>query len=37
MQLDKGSKNIEIMLNYQDGKTITLKELIPNWWGDDRI
>ena len=37
MQLDKGSKNIEIMLNYQEGKTITLKELIPNWWGDDRI
>ncbi|MEE0914287.1 MAG: cytidine deaminase [Ruminococcus sp.] len=33
MQLDKNSGDIEILLDFETRKTITLKELIPDWWG----
>lgn len=33
MQLDKDSKDIEILMDYNTKKTITLSELIPDWWG----
>lgn len=33
MQLDKDSKDIEILMDYDTKKTITLGELIPDWWG----
>jgi cytidine deaminase len=36
MQLDKDSGNIEILMDYDTRKTITLKELIPDWWGYSR-
>ena len=35
MQLDKNSGEIEVLLNYEARRTITLNELIPDWWGDD--
>lgn len=35
MQLDKGSGDIEILLNYETRETVRLKELIPNWWGSN--
>lgn len=37
MQLDKDSGDIEILLDYENRKTIRLKELIPDWWGQDRF
>ena len=37
MQLDKGSKDIEILLNLETKETITLGKLLPDWWGQDRI
>lgn len=37
MQLSKNSKNIEILKNIKTKETIKLEELIPNWWGYDRI
>lgn len=37
MQLDKDSGNIEILLDLESKKTITLKELIPDWWGYSRF
>lgn len=37
MQLDKNSGDIEILIDYETKQTITLKELIPNWWGYDRF
>ncbi len=36
IQLDKRNENTEIMIDYASGKTILLKELIPNWWGEER-
>ncbi len=33
MELDKNSKDIEILLDYDTRKTITLGELVPDWWG----
>jgi len=35
MQLDKDSSEIEILLELETRKTIKLKELIPDWWGED--
>ena len=35
MQLDKDSKDIEILLDYEQRKTVRLGELIPDWWGTD--
>lgn len=36
MQLDLENKNLEIMIDYKNRKTITLAELIPDWWGNER-
>lgn len=35
MQLDKESGNIEILIDLKERKTITLRELMPNWWGEN--
>lgn len=37
MQLSKNSKNIEILKNKETNETVRLEELIPNWWGYDRV
>ena len=37
MQLDKNSKDIEILVNLETKETITLGKLVPDWWGQDRI
>ena len=37
MQLDKSSGNIEILVSLEGLKTITLKELIPDWWGKEQF
>lgn len=37
MQLSKDSKNIEILNNIDTKEIIKLEELIPNWWGNDRV
>ncbi len=37
MQLDKHSGEIEILVDYHSRKTVTLKELIPAWWGHNRF
>lgn len=34
MQLSRDSKNIEILMDYDSQKSITLGELCPNWWTD---
>ena len=36
MQLDYENRNMEILTDYETRKTITLSELIPNWWGERR-
>lgn len=37
MQLDRDSGDIEILLDLDTERTIRLKELIPDWWGDQRF
>jgi cytidine deaminase len=37
MQLDINSGETEILADYQSRRTITLKELVPDWWGYDRF
>ena len=37
MQLDKESPLMEILVDYKKKKTVTLNELIPNWWGKGRM
>ena len=37
MQLDKNSKKIEILTNKETYETITMNELMPNWWGEERF
>lgn len=37
MQLDKNSGDIEILLDLETRKTVTLKELLPDWWGTSRF
>lgn len=37
MQLDKESGNIEFLMDYDTRKTVTLKELTPDWWGYSRF
>ena len=37
MQLDKNSPSMQILRNYEDIETITLAELIPDWWGRERM
>lgn len=36
MQLDENSGDIEILINLETKETIKLKQLIPNWWGENR-
>lgn len=36
MQLSEKNRNTEIMVSYESRKTVTLGELIPEWWGDER-
>ena len=36
LQLNEKNKDMEIMVNYSTRETITLKELMPNWWGYER-
>lgn len=33
MQLSAKNKDMEIMIDYETRKTITLNELMPGWWG----
>ena len=37
MQLSKNSKDIEILMDEKTKKIVKLKELIPDWWGYDRV
>lgn len=37
MQLSKNSGNIEILLDFETRKTVTLSELTPDWWGKERF
>lgn len=36
MQLNIKNKDMEIMVNYDTRETVTLKDLLPNWWGYER-
>jgi cytidine deaminase len=36
MQLSPQNKDMEIMVNYQKREIVILKELLPNWWGEDQ-
>jgi len=36
MQLSLKNKDMEIMIDYDSRKTITLEELLPEWWGMKR-
>lgn len=35
-QLNEENENTEIMVNYETRETVTLKELMPKWWGKER-
>lgn len=37
MQLDGDSGRIEILLDIETKKTVTLGELMPDWWGKERF
>jgi cytidine deaminase len=30
------NEDMEIMVDYEKRETVTLKELLPNWWGKER-
>ena len=36
-QLNEENEDMEIMLDYEKRETVTLKELMPNWWGHERF
>ncbi len=36
MQLGKSSYDIEILMDYDSRRTVRLRELVPDWWGDAR-
>jgi len=36
MQLAYENRDMEIMTDYDSRKTVLLKDLVPNWWGDSR-
>ena len=36
MQLNEENGDMEIMTNYEKRETVTLKELLPDWWGRQR-
>lgn len=35
-QLNKENENMQIMVNYEKRECITLGELLPAWWGEER-
>jgi len=35
-QLDEANEGMEIMVDYEKRETVTLKELLPGWWGKER-
>ena len=37
MQLSSNSKNIEILEDEKTKKIVKLEELLPGWWGKDRV
>ena len=37
MQLDKGSRDIEILMDYETRESVRLSELLPRWWDDPRF
>lgn len=37
MQLSKNSKDIEILIDEKTKEFVKLEELIPDWWGYDRV
>lgn len=37
MQLDQESGDIEILMDYNTRKITKLKDLIPEWWGQERM
>ena len=37
MQLDKNSKDIQILINKETYEYVRLEELVPDWWGYDRF
>ena len=37
MQLGKDSPNIEILTELEGFKTVTLGDLVPDWWGRERM
>ncbi len=37
MQLHKKSPEIEILTDLETGQTVSLGELMPNWWGSKRM
>jgi cytidine deaminase len=36
MQLSTQNRDMEIMVDYSKRETVTLGELLPNWWGEER-
>ena len=36
MHLAYENRNIEILTDYETRKTVLLKDLLPNWWGEKR-
>ena len=34
--MNKENEDMEIMVDYESRETITLRELIPDWWGTER-
>lgn len=37
MQLDKDSKDVQILIDKDNYKSVTMQELMPNWWGTSRF
>ncbi len=37
MQLQKDAGDIEILSDYETRRTVSLRELVPDWWGNDRF
>ena len=35
LSANEENENMEIMTDYESRKTVTLKELLPNWWGKE--
>ena len=36
LQLNERNEDMEIMSDYESRQTVTLKELVPDWWGWER-